>query len=215
MHDPMSQAFEIYGPRGLISKWRRNRAMDRKDGSYGKIKWVDPLVVIWHVDPETDGTDDSCGFTRPKLSARDKLIIEDAIKWDLQFPYFTSPTVSVGSVIVNPKYKFWQLPPGETLALVAAAWQHIAWHRDERRGTRNLTAAEISEIISLATCPTDNLRSILADNEMKAEGRMRQFFRCVMRAYLWHHRRWYQHPPLGHPDPIPTKAETQTLLALR
>jgi hypothetical protein len=138
MHDPMSQAFEIYGPRGLISKWRRNRAMDRKDGSYGKIKWVDPLVVIWHVDPETDGTDDSCGFTRPKLSARDKLIIEDAIKWDLQFPYFTSPTVSVGSVIVNPKYKFWQLPPGETLALVAAAWQHIAWHRDERRGTRNL-----------------------------------------------------------------------------
>ena len=194
MHDPMTQAFEIYGPRGLFYQWQRRRALNREDGTYSKIKWVDPLVTVWHVDPETDGSDDSCGFSRPKLGERDKEIVEDAVKWDLKFPYFTSPSVSVGSVIVDPAYKFWQLPPGETLALVAAAWQHIAWKRDNRRGWRNLSASEISNIISLATCPTDNLRSILADNEMKADERMRHFFRCVMRCYLTHHRRWYEHP---------------------
>jgi hypothetical protein len=194
MHDPSTVAFEMHGPRGLFYKWKRERALKRDDGSYGQIKWVDPIATIWHVDPETDGSDDSCGFSRPKLSKRDKAIIKDAVKWDLKFPYFTSPSIAANSVIVDGNYQYHQLPAGEAFAFVAAAWQHIAWKRDGRRGGQNLTAAEISEIISLATCPTDNLRAVLADNEMKAEERMRWFFTRVTRAYLQHHRRWYQHP---------------------
>jgi len=43
MHDPMTLAFDV---------------------RLGKVR----LLEIWHVDPETDGSDDSCGWTYPHLT---------------------------------------------------------------------------------------------------------------------------------------------------
>lgn len=69
MHDPMTIAHEIKSPfRGKPSKfWPKG--------------YRNSLVTIWHVDPERDGTDDSCGwFMRQRhLSAADRTLAENLI----------------------------------------------------------------------------------------------------------------------------------------
>lgn len=50
MHDPLTVAFTIPRPWPRRANWSTRR-------------WYWPaLVTVWHVDPETDGTDDSCGW---------------------------------------------------------------------------------------------------------------------------------------------------------
>jgi len=49
MHDPMTVAFDIAIPKF----WRK-----KKFGIRGRIE----LLTIWHVDPEKDGSDDSCDW---------------------------------------------------------------------------------------------------------------------------------------------------------
>lgn len=53
MHDPMTLAWEIKSP------FKRKSALF-KDG------YRETLVAIWHVDPEKDGTDDSCDWFNSK-----------------------------------------------------------------------------------------------------------------------------------------------------
>lgn len=70
MHDPMTVAHEIR----IGSKYKN-------DGNYRN-----PIITIWHVDPETDGTDDSCGwFIRSRhlpTGLLDKVIKEFESEWD-------------------------------------------------------------------------------------------------------------------------------------
>lgn len=164
MHDPKTVAHEI-----RIKSWY--------------------LLTIWHVDPESDRTDDSCGWSRPWLTDKEEKIISDVVDWEKDFPYYSSPYLT--STQVNPKYSYSQMLAGDCLAHVAGAWQHIAWQRDRRK---KLTTGEWWGVVALATNPDDNLRSILADTEVESGDRIKYFFSCVMNAYLRHHRPWYQHP---------------------
>ena len=83
MHDPMTTAFDIH----LFGYW---------------------LATIWHVDPETDGTDNSCGFGYPKLTERERGIVAQLVKQDLEFPYFSSPSHIHTSIVVDPAYEYRQ-----------------------------------------------------------------------------------------------------------
>lgn len=179
MHDPMTVAFEI--------KWPIPKTEILPNGHKWKSRYT--LVTIWHVDPESDGTDSSCGYSIPNLTERDGKIIDEVIKWEESFPYYSSPYLPITQV--DPKYDYSQQLAGDCLAHVAAAWQHIAWIRDRRRG---LTIGEWWRVVSIATSPHDNLRAILSDKEEDADDRVRRFFGCVMRQYLAHHRPWYKHP---------------------
>lgn len=79
MHDPMTLAFEIKRP------WPEPPSAlfpDKREPFYPS------LVDIWHVDPETDGTDDSCGFVFPKFT---KFQLErlKSLAWnEARQPYF-------------------------------------------------------------------------------------------------------------------------------
>ena len=68
MHDPRTVAFEIKNPLAKRYDW-------------GK-KWGDrpSLVTIWHVDPEKDGTDNSCGFGYPRATKAQREALE-GIAW--------------------------------------------------------------------------------------------------------------------------------------
>ncbi|HYK57169.1 MAG TPA: hypothetical protein VEV15_11930, partial [Flavisolibacter sp.] len=69
MHDPMTVAHEIY----LGSKKKKN-------GHYRS-----PLITIWHVDPEKDGSDDSCGwFIRSRHIEKD---LVDKVTRDFKFEF--------------------------------------------------------------------------------------------------------------------------------
>lgn len=50
MYDPMTVAFEIKSPFRKPSKY------------HSKGYWRPALITIWHVDPEKDGTDNSCDW---------------------------------------------------------------------------------------------------------------------------------------------------------
>lgn len=52
MYDPKSLAFEIF-----LGKRERKKPKNK----FGN-KYRSPIITIWHKDPESDGTDDSCGW---------------------------------------------------------------------------------------------------------------------------------------------------------
>lgn len=69
MYDPMTLAFEIRWP------W------------YWK-KYPPAIVTVWHVDPETDGSDDSCGWSFPNLTKQQRGIIDHLAFCEAQTPWF-------------------------------------------------------------------------------------------------------------------------------
>jgi hypothetical protein len=149
------------------------------------------LFAVWHVDPCTDGSDDSCGWQGGKFAARDLRIVERIVKDDLASPLFSSDRVLEEARIANKKYNFLELSPADTISYVSAAWLQIVHIR--KHGHRALTNRELTEILDLSTNPVDNLRSVLAGTR-DAGQRVRRFVHCVMRAYLRLHRPWYRHP---------------------
>lgn len=190
MHDPMTVAFTIKRP------WPYRSNFNRKD-------WFWPsIVTIWHVDPESDGSDDSCGWSRPPLTPTDRKIIDDLVEWESKHPYFASPSIPASSVVVDPNYEYPQMTPGDSLALTACAWQLIAKEKAHRTGRDHggwrrvgkLTMREWVEIVQVATYPHDNLRSLLVSTDEEPLERVRRFFLCVMNAYNRFHRPWYRHP---------------------
>lgn len=147
------------------------------------------ILAIWHVDPETDGTDDSCGWFNPKVTEREEKIIAEMVDWDMEMPYYSSPYLPLTTV--NPKYDYSQMLAGDCLSFVAWTWLHIAWHI---RRDKKMTILEWWDVVSLSSNPYDNLRSVLADPDETAEYKVNRFFHCVMKAYLRHHRPWWKHP---------------------
>lgn len=147
------------------------------------------LLTVWHVDPEADGTDDSCRWFSPKVTECEEKIIAEMVDWDIEMPYYSSPYLPL--TIVNPKYDYNQMLAGDCLAYVSAAWRHISWARDKRS---KLTIDEWWNMVNLAVNPHDNLRAVLVDPEESAKDKVERFCCCVMKAYLRYHRPWWRHP---------------------
>lgn len=67
MHDPDTRAFRVSLP-----LWRtKARLVNRRDGQTtlipGHRRWLN-ILTVWHHDPQTDGSDDSCGWSRCRLT---------------------------------------------------------------------------------------------------------------------------------------------------
>lgn len=54
MHDPMTVAFRVRRP------WPQRRHEDPRCA--GLPRFWPPILTVWHVDPESDGSDNSCGW---------------------------------------------------------------------------------------------------------------------------------------------------------
>lgn len=80
MHDPKTVAFEIRYPWKAYSKEERAA----RPGSEFTQNYRAPFITIWHVDPEKDGTDDSCDwFNRKRKPAPLEAAVGEAM-WDLE-----------------------------------------------------------------------------------------------------------------------------------
>jgi len=81
MHDPMTVAFYIKYP------WKSRYKI--KDVYVKDSGYRDNFITIWHIDPEKDGTDDSCGwFLRSRHLDKDvlaKIVHEFEFDWDSTF----------------------------------------------------------------------------------------------------------------------------------
>lgn len=199
MHDPMTLCFQIKFPWG------------RKIGNHF---YFESFIDIWHVDPETDGSDDSCGYSFVKQTKEEIEKIEK-----LADSEFNSMIGCFGHQL-------------DRLEAIYAVW--VIVKRFNERKYPKITHKEMLYILSLAYNPVDNLyyavkelnkthfNHIYAENrtmkKLKIESRfdlkpeqveyneeekklinegkekLRKLFYLINRCYLTYHRPWYKKP---------------------
>ena len=155
-----------------------------------------PVVTIWHVDPESDGTDDSCGwFLRSRHL--DQEVLESIIRryesvWDNKYTDYLSglfdpedgqPQFSVTGTAVQ---LFW-----------LAAIEYLG-----RRKAEKYMKEHIWDIVRFAENPTDSIHGIITrkyevNTEYTKTNRDNRLSRLakIVYAYIARDiRPWYKHP---------------------
>lgn len=196
MHSPETVAFEIY----LGKKKKRNG------------KYRDPIITIWHHDPEKDGTDDSCGwFIRSrhiKEGIIDKVAKDFEFEWDRTFTSSSGFTYNSG----------WFNPLGENILSVQAIVLNmyliayrIALNPDNKiepgkmwDKSYKFLNKHLVEIMLFAENNTDSMRDIIVrkyeigcDEKYTPERRKEWIKECasiVVCDIMRKTRPWYKHP---------------------
>lgn len=106
MHDPMTVAHQIRYPwfqhkpwpkkfRRDPSPWGRRRGWEEMNDeqqvgrdSFWPEGYRETFLTIWHVDPELDGSDDSCGFSYVRLSKAQSERLRNACWSEASYPHF-------------------------------------------------------------------------------------------------------------------------------
>lgn len=193
MHDPMTVICDIKAP------WFRRRPWP---GSKSPKKRVHPtLVTIWHVDPETDGSDDSCDWFGKKLPPEAMKLAEEMADWEVKFPYlFVQPTQSFyRSEEDGGGYTITRIGPGDCLAVVLAIFIQAAWRL---RKQARLTPKDIAAALYVSVNESDNFQMSLAETGSKFSERSPTAIRArraatiarIIGCYLKTYRPWWRHP---------------------
>lgn len=205
MHDPMTVAFEVKNP-------------------FARGPYKPALVTVWHVDPERDGTDDSCGwFMRCRHGDRavlDRIASRFDFDWDRVFdPNRREPDDSdFGSEPAHRPLVYTGLfrpedgqPNLSPVAVAVNLFHHAAGVHFDRTGDGfNWAAAEkfvrrhLGEIIRFAENPTDSLiDSMTRRFEVNCgepyrpadrRDRIRHFAAVIYAWILRAERPWWRHP---------------------
>lgn len=174
MHDPMTVAHEIHlGPK------------KRKNGNYRS-----PFITIWHLDPEKDGTDDSCGwFKRARHVDQKKL--EEVSK----------------EFLFNYKHNYWFDANGyrqfSTPGLVLNMFTTSLWihYNRNRKKSDKFLRKHLHSILHFAENPTDSIGDTITRkfggeiNEETIRSLAATVYTYIVRAELkwWQHPRWHIH----------------------
>lgn len=187
MHDPMTVAHEIKSPFKQPSNLFPN--------GYRKT-WV----TIWHVDPEKDGTDDSCGwFKRARHGNKEHYA---KIKREFEYDFDKALTYDDG----RPMYLGWFHPSGEPLYSAHAIALGFFWsaalihfegsHRKASRFMRRYH----HDIVWFAENPTDSMWNTITNHynekrEQRIESLAAMVYGCILRwtSSWWRHPRWHVH----------------------
>ena len=178
MHDPMTQAFQIFGLRGLYYRWKRDRVLN-KDGKWLDVPWKSPIITVWHCDPERDGSDDSCGWSHVRLSKDDlawaqKEATKECTDW------------------LSDEYSTINLWHAGNLELLAAAWTWARWRTRDVSRWKPLSHRDLSECVRLLSNAHDNLHATL--RAAREERNIERLLICCLRLYRTKYRPWYRHP---------------------
>lgn len=186
MHDPQTVAFDIKSP------------FRRKPDSFWPKGYRPTLITIWHVDPEDHrgkcGTrgDDSCGWFTPPFSPEDRDRMHKLAAQQYGQIFEKQRAIAEG----KEYFRICFVP--SVYDAIYWSWRAIKYHESKRhpwqygRARNALTASELEDIYSLASCPVDNLRLTFSD--VKDGETFTKFFMLVYRAWLRHQRPWYKHP---------------------
>lgn len=178
MHDPLTKAFEIKYP---WKKW------GKKGQSDWEKNYRETFISVWHKDPETDGSDDSCGwFVRSRHC--DESIIEEIKKhydfdWDDDygglFDKDGNPRFSVSGVVLN--------------LFSVAAFIHFKYNRGS---ADKFMRKHLAKILHFAENHIDSLHPTITQKYGK-EPRGERIDSLARTVYPWivrETRKWYQHP---------------------
>lgn len=175
MHDPMTVAFDIKSP------FRQKPSQFWPDG------YRNTIATIWHIDPEKDGTDDSCGWFK-RARHGDKATLEKIRK------AFTSQWAGEHIGWFHDS----GYPKMSVQATVLAMFQRAAyihfgndWRKCHRFMQRNLFA-----LIMFAENNTDSLYESITQKygPSPMDERVRDMASCIYAWILRAEQKWYQHP---------------------
>lgn len=170
MHDPMTVAFDIRWP----WFWKKYRPS---------------AITIWHVDPESDGSDDSCGWGFPRLSKSQRSRLEHLAYCEARDPWFMrDPVKRIGSAADAES-----LMRGAILSVSRSLKVKMKWEEVRQLASR-LTHNPIDNFQgSLCHLPgwhTNFSDDLISERERHATG----FFCQIGRIVLGKKRHWWQHP---------------------
>ncbi len=191
MHDPCTQAFVI--------PWRyRWSTLGSKPWRY----W-EPLITIWHKDPERGGSDDSCGWSRPKLNEVQRDIVRTLAGDEARNPWFASLSAKENT------------NPVECENYIRGAILMVSRCFENRKCIRRpVTLEEATKwAVILTHNSVDNFRNSLCflsgyhsnwyhgetpntekEDEYWREENARSFFNAIGAFILRERRFWFQHP---------------------
>lgn len=203
MHDPMTVAFEIKYPwkhyKNPKYEWEKN--------------YRESFITIWHVDPETDGTDDSCGwFLRSRHL--DKQVLANIIKefefdWDGVFESdSTKVTYNTGLFLPNGQPHLSVM--GVTLNLFHKAIREIFRDKEKdgsfayQKKAMKYLQDNLADILTFAENPTDSLFNSITrkfetgcNEEYTPRSRRERIesMAGIIYSYIMRDMRpWYKHP---------------------
>lgn len=198
----MTVAWEVKSPFPLRIK--------RKDGTLGE-HYRKTLITIWHVDPETDHTDDSCGWFK-RARHGDKNVLEKIVKhfeedWDRTWTYDPSedceaedktkktypcgyfnpsgmPRFSVTGIVLNLFF------------LAACAHFHCDGLTNWKKAKRFMRK-HLFDIMLFAENPSDSLYDSLTlkyGNDRRRKDRIEDAAGIIYGWILRAEQKWWQHP---------------------
>lgn len=165
MFDPSTVAFEIKYP------WKRPSKLFPKG-------YRDTFIIIWHEDPCADGSDDSCGWSSPKLTKDEADKIKREAKFEMKYWFDISDTG-----VLTPKTS--------AESIVYQAFMMIAW----RVWQKQIKAKHLPEIMSVTYNHMDNFSDTFRGRwgELKEDDFLRSCH-FIGRCFKRMERKWYQHP---------------------
>lgn len=183
MHDPMTVAHEIKSP------------FKSKPSRLWPEGYRNTLITIWHVDPEKDGTDDSCGwFKRPRHGNHEHF---EKIKKEFNYDFDHTSKYDDG----RPMYLGWFHPCGDPLfspLSIALHFFHRACliHFDGNHvKTWKFMRKHTYDIIAFAENPVDSMINTIQNKYgAKREERINSLASMVYGCILRWTQPWWRHP---------------------
>lgn len=196
MFDPLSVAHEIRLPWRKYKPWPKGvenwdtltEQQKRGRSPYWREGFRNSLLTIWHKDPCTDGTDNSCGMCWAKLT-KDQYKCLQAMAWDEgRAPWYLKHD---GKSLDYPV---------AAECLIRAAILQVAGRLDipltveeaTRLAIENTHFGEFTWRRSLCFIPGYH-SNFSEDRSADREYSAMQFFSCIARVLLTRRRKWYQH----------------------
>ena len=167
--------------------------------------WSSPKhrIILWHVDPEVDGSDDSCGWSGFRnnltVSERDWLRNEGEREWE----FWVRGLEKSEPEIDGPGYWPGGMQGASPLELLYAIWQVIVWRKDgafqrpfASWRMRRRMRLDLPHLLEMVGCGSDNLHSLITEvwrHDERGQKAMGELFVAVARIMRGGNRPWWKH----------------------
>lgn len=183
MHDPMTVAFDIKYP------WKKKCSLF-PDGDYRET-----FLTVWHVDPEKDGSDDSCGwFMRPR-HGNEAMLKQIEKDFDYEWNHATKEyDFGLFDSSGNPKYSNIYITTylfrlGASI-FFARTLKQRNWKKAEKWMNK-----EFMRLVMFSEGEVDSMDTLIKNKYgYQREQRVRDAARIIYGWLLRDTRPWYKHP---------------------
>lgn len=185
MHDPQTVAFNVPRP------WPQRTKPGVARQLYGRLHWP-TWITIWHVDPERDHTDDSCGWF-PRARHGSAAVLAEIVR------EFTFHATWAGGWF--DKVDGLPVRSNHAIALdmfFVAARIHFRGRFDKHgwRGAHRFMRRNLFDILRFAESPSDGLKETFEQHygPSPLDARLEDYAAMVYGWILRAERPWYRHP---------------------